>query len=69
MRPLLAHAHFGLGTLYFTIGRLAQARTELATAVEGYRALDMTYWLPQAEAARARAMEVGSMKGGRGEML
>jgi tetratricopeptide (TPR) repeat protein len=54
MEPLLAHAHFGLGSLYFTRGRLAQAHTELSAAVERHRALDMTHWLPQAEAALAK---------------
>jgi tetratricopeptide (TPR) repeat protein len=63
MRPLLAHTHLGLGTLYLAIGRLAQARNELFDAVERYRTLDMTYWLPQAEAALAGVIEVGAMKG------
>jgi class 3 adenylate cyclase/tetratricopeptide (TPR) repeat protein len=63
MRPLLAHTHLGLGTLYLAIGRLAQARNELSDAVERYRALEMTYWLPQSEAALAGAIEVGAMKG------
>ena len=53
MEPLLAHGHLGLGTLYLTIGRLAQAHTELSAAVERYRALELTHWLPQAEAALA----------------
>jgi hypothetical protein len=30
-----------------------QARAELSTAIELYRAIEMTFWLPQAEAARA----------------
>jgi tetratricopeptide (TPR) repeat protein len=50
MRPLQAHCHHGLGTLYARLGRQEQARTELATAIELYRAMDMTFWLPQAEA-------------------
>ena len=41
----------GLGTLYMQTGRQEQARTALATAIEIYRAMDMTFWLPQAEAA------------------
>ncbi len=53
MRPLLAHCHLGLGTLYAKIGRREQARAELSTAIELYRAMDMTFWLPQAEAALA----------------
>ena len=51
MRPLEAHCHRGLGTLYATTGQREQAHTELSTAIELYRAMDMTFWLPQAEAA------------------
>jgi tetratricopeptide (TPR) repeat protein len=50
MRPLQAHCHLGLGTLYGQTGRPAPARTELSAAIELYRALDMSFWLPQAEA-------------------
>jgi class 3 adenylate cyclase/tetratricopeptide (TPR) repeat protein len=50
MRPLLAHCHRGLGTLYATTGRREQARVELFAAIELYRAMTMTFWLPQAEA-------------------
>lgn len=53
MRPLQAHCHRGLGTLYATIGRRKQAHTELSTARALYRGMDMTCWLPQAEAALA----------------
>jgi tetratricopeptide (TPR) repeat protein len=54
MRPLVAHCHLGLGTLYAKIGRCAEARAALFTAIELYRAMEMTFWLPQAEAALAR---------------
>jgi tetratricopeptide (TPR) repeat protein len=54
MRPLLAHCHLGLGTLYAKSGQPEQARAELSTAVALYRAMDMTFWLPQAEAALAQ---------------
>jgi Flp pilus assembly protein TadD len=54
MRPLQAHCHHGLGTLYVKTGQREQARTELSTAIELYRAMDMTFWLPQAEAALAQ---------------
>jgi predicted ATPase len=53
MRPLQAHCHCGLGTLYAKVGQREQARTALATAIDLYRAMDMTFWLPQAEAALA----------------
>jgi tetratricopeptide (TPR) repeat protein len=54
MRPLQAHCHHGLGRLYHQTGRTAQARTALAAAIDLYRAMDMTLWLPQAEAALAQ---------------
>ena len=54
MRPLQAHCHLGLGTLYATTGQRQQARTALSTAIDLYRAMDMTLWLPQAEAALAQ---------------
>ena len=54
MRPLVAHCHLGLGKLYAEIGRRAEARAELSAAIDLYRAMDMTFWLPQAEAALAQ---------------
>ena len=54
MRPLQAHCHRGLGTLYAKTGQREQARTALSTAIELYRAMDMTFWLPQTEAALAQ---------------
>jgi len=54
MRPLQAHCHLGLGILYAKIGRTEQAHPELLTAIDLYRAMDMTFWLPQAEAALAQ---------------
>jgi tetratricopeptide (TPR) repeat protein len=54
MRPLVAHCHHNIGTLYAKFGRLDQARAELSAAIELYRTMDMTFWLPQAEAALAR---------------
>ena len=54
MRPLQAHCHRGLGTLYAKTGWQEQARAELSTAIEMYRAMDMTFWLPQAEAMLAQ---------------
>ena len=53
MRPLQAHCHLGLGRLYAQTGRGEQARTELSAAIDLYRAMDMTFWLPQAAAALA----------------
>jgi tetratricopeptide (TPR) repeat protein len=51
MRPLAAHCHLGLGTLYVRTGQRQQARDELSAAMALYRTMDMTFWLPQAEAA------------------
>jgi tetratricopeptide (TPR) repeat protein len=51
IRPLVAHCHLGLGTLYAKIGQREQARAELSTAIEMYRAMAMTFWLPQVEVA------------------
>src|SRR2546427_5255169 len=41
-------------TLYATTGQQEQARAALTTAIDLYRAMDMTFWLPQAEAALAQ---------------
>jgi hypothetical protein len=54
MRPLQAHCHLGLGTLYANLGQPEQARAELIAAIALYRAMEMTFWLPQAEAALAQ---------------
>jgi class 3 adenylate cyclase/tetratricopeptide (TPR) repeat protein len=54
MRPLQAHCHRGLGTLYAKIGRREQARTELSAAIALYRAMAMTFWLPEAETTLAQ---------------
>jgi class 3 adenylate cyclase/tetratricopeptide (TPR) repeat protein len=54
MRPLQAHCHRSLGTLYAMTGQREQARAELNTAMALYRTMDMTFWLPQAEAALAQ---------------
>ena len=54
MRPLQAHCHRGLGMLYAKTGQQEQARAELSTAMEMYRTMEMTFWLPQAEATLAQ---------------
>jgi tetratricopeptide (TPR) repeat protein len=53
MRPLQAHCHRGLGTLYSQTGQAEQARTELSTAIEMYREMEMAFWLPETEKALA----------------
>jgi len=55
MRPLQAHCHRGLGTLYAQAGRPEQARTALSTAIALYQDVGMAFWLARAEAALAEA--------------
>ena len=43
MRPLQAHCHRGLGTLYATTGQPEQARAELSIVIELYKAMDMAF--------------------------
>jgi hypothetical protein len=62
MRPLVAHCHLGLGTLYVNLGRPEQARPELTAAIELYRAMDMTFWLPRTEAALAQLQGSGGAR-------
>jgi tetratricopeptide (TPR) repeat protein len=54
MRPLVAHCHHALGRLYGQTGRRASARAALSAAIALYRAMDMIFWLPQAEAVLAQ---------------
>jgi tetratricopeptide (TPR) repeat protein len=49
MRPLVAHCHLGLGTLYRRTGDRAKAEEHLTTAVTMYREMDMTFWLEKAD--------------------
>jgi hypothetical protein len=49
-RPVLAHCHFGLGKLYRRTDKRDQAEEHLTTATAMYRAMDMWFWLEQAEA-------------------
>ena len=53
LHPLLAHCYLGLGTLYAQHGRQEEAHVELSAAITLYRAMEMTFWLPLAEAALA----------------
>ena len=50
MRPLAAHCHLGLGTLYRRTGQHDQAREHLTTATAMYREMGMAFWLEQAAA-------------------
>jgi tetratricopeptide (TPR) repeat protein len=57
MRPLQAHCHLGLGKLSLKTGQREQAGAELTAAIALYRAMAMTFWLPQAEVALAAVVE------------
>jgi hypothetical protein len=54
MRPLVAHCQRGLDTLYSQTGRQLQAHAGLTAAIALYRAMEMTFWLPDTEAVLAR---------------
>jgi serine/threonine protein kinase/tetratricopeptide (TPR) repeat protein len=51
LRPLLAHCHFGLGTLYETLDQPQPAHRELSLAAELFRNMDMAFWQRRTEAA------------------
>jgi hypothetical protein len=55
MRPLAAHCHLGLGTLYRRTGKREQAQEHITTATTMYREMGMTYWLHRTEAERELA--------------
>jgi hypothetical protein len=44
MRPLVARCHLGLAEAHRSGGAPAEARAELATAVESLRSLGMSHW-------------------------
>ena len=54
MRPLVAHCHRGLGTLYQRAGQRPLARQHLAIAVGMFQSLAMGCWLENAEAELRR---------------
>jgi tetratricopeptide (TPR) repeat protein len=50
MRPLVAHCHLGLGTLYRRFNVPARVEEHLAIATAMYREMGMNFWLEKAEA-------------------
>jgi tetratricopeptide (TPR) repeat protein len=50
MRPLAAHCHLGLGTLFHRTGDRAKAADHLTIAATMYREMEMGFWLEKAEA-------------------
>jgi class 3 adenylate cyclase len=59
MDPLRAHCLLGLGAVYERTGRWQRAGTSLSTAGVLYRAMGMSFWLPQTEAALKRLGAAG----------
>ena len=57
MRPLQAHTHLSLGKLHRRAGRDHDARAELNVAIDLYLSMEMTHWLPEAEAELAAITE------------
>jgi tetratricopeptide (TPR) repeat protein len=53
MRPLQARCHLSLGKLYRKTGRDHDARAGLNVAIDLYLSMEMTHWLPEAEAELA----------------
>lgn len=49
MQPLVARCRLGLGKLYRRHGRIDDARRELGDAVDRLRAMEMVFWLPEAQ--------------------
>jgi hypothetical protein len=49
MRPLAAHCHLGLGTLYRRTAYRVKGEEHLANATTMYREMDMRFYLAQAE--------------------
>jgi hypothetical protein len=62
----MAHCHLGLGTLYAFMRQAEHARPKLAAAIELYRAMEMTLWLPQAEDALGQLGGAGVPDSGSG---
>src|SRR5262249_7819040 len=56
MRPLQAHCHRGLGALCSQRGQLMEASAALSAEIDVYRTMEMTLWLPQAEATLAQTV-------------
>lgn len=56
MRPVEARCRLGIGKLLLNAGRTREAGAELSTAVVMLRAMNMNFWLPEAEAALAQAV-------------
>jgi DNA-binding SARP family transcriptional activator len=49
MSPLRAHCHLALGRCYRRTGRRREALTQLSTAADLFRSMEMPYWLPRCQ--------------------
>ena len=54
MRPLIAHCHVGLGTIYRHTDKRQEAQERLTIAITMYREMDMLFWLDQADQEMTR---------------
>jgi class 3 adenylate cyclase/tetratricopeptide (TPR) repeat protein len=59
MRSLVAHSHLGLSRLYRRTGQPERARESLTKAMTMYGAMDMSFWVKQAEADMVSSADVG----------
>jgi tetratricopeptide (TPR) repeat protein len=59
MRTLVAHSHLGLSRLYRRTDQPERARESLTKAMTMYRAMDMGFWVKQAEADTMSSGDVG----------
>ena len=50
MRPLAAHCRVGIGSVHAARGSIAEARTEIAAAIDEFRGMEMTLWQERAQA-------------------
>jgi hypothetical protein len=62
MRPLLAHCHLGLGTLYLRAGKCAEVHKHLTTATTMYDEMGMRFWLEQAATATLARRPTASLQ-------
>jgi class 3 adenylate cyclase/tetratricopeptide (TPR) repeat protein len=54
MRPLVAHCHLGLGTLYRRTGDRARAEEQLSCALDAFSDMGMEFWAARARECAAR---------------
>ena len=50
MSPLAAHCQMGIGAVHAARGSMAQAKSEIAAAIEQFRGMEMTLWQERAQA-------------------